>query len=428
MALSRRGMLAAAGGMALAAPAVVRAQAARPDKLMVFAHRIHKQVATTGKGGDITAAWSRRTGVEVEWVTFEIGPLGDRLFREASLDRTSVDVGFVLNTQATERLAKLFEPLGPLMAHGEPVENMGDIFPGLLQGMEVGGALYGIPFRHASSGLHYNEAIFAERGVAGPPATVEDLIAIAKTCTFRRNGQPVSGFVMGGLGYADVIAFARAWDGDFITPALQVACNQPPMVTAVAALREMYEAGAIPRSIAAIRGEDVNTWMQTGRSATIIAAMGRNAIYNDPQKSSYPGQIKTVPFPVARALAGRYAVAPTKVEFWGMAIPRSSAHKELAMSFIRAMAGKEATVLAALNGNGPVRNSAYDDPRIREVLPYAEAERNVLRVSRVAIPAFENAARAGDALEEEAQAAVLGMKSPQKAMDDLAERTRKLLG
>ena len=84
--------------------------------------------------------------------------------------------------------------------------------------------------------------------------------------------------------------------------------------------------------------------------------------------------------------------------------------------------------MAALNGNGPVRNSAYDDPRIRQALPYAEAERRVLQVSRVAIPAFDNAAKAGDLLQEEVQAAVLGMKTPQKAMDDLTERTKPLLG
>jgi multiple sugar transport system substrate-binding protein len=384
-------------------------------------------VATTGRGGDITAGWTQQTGVPIEWVTFEIAPLADRLFREASLSRTSVDIGFLLNTQATSRMAALFEPLGPFMQHA-PIEDFSDIFPGLVDGMTVGGECYGVPFRHASSGLHYNATIFAERGLSGPPGTVEDLIEAAKACTWRRDGQPVSGFVMGGLGYADVIAFARAWDADYITTKMEVVCNQPPMLRAVSALRALYEVGAMPRGIAAINGEDVNVWMQTGRSAMIIGAMGRNAIYNDPTKSRFPGKIKTVPFPVARALAGKYAVAPTKVEFWGMALPRAGQHKDLAWSLIQALSAKDATTLAALNGNGPVRNSTYDDPRIRRSLPYAEAEREVLRVSRVAIPAFENEARAADAFEEEVQAAVLGMKPVQQAMDDLAERTRKLIG
>jgi len=236
------------------------------------------------------------------------------------------------------------------------------------------------------------------------------------------------GFVMGGLGYADVIAFARAWDADYITADMKVVANQPPMVAAVSALRDMYAAGAMPRNLTAINGEDVNLWMQTGRGAMIIGGMGRNAIYNDPQKSRFAGKIKTVPFPVSSTIAGKYKVAPTKVEFWGMAIPRASRHKQEAWSLIRAMSSKQSTRMAALNGNGPVRSSTYDDAELRRMLPYAEAERQVLLVSRVAIPAFDNAAKAGDLLQEEVQAAVLGMKPVQQALDDLTERASKLVG
>jgi multiple sugar transport system substrate-binding protein len=415
----------------LAAPlalGAVRARADQPAALNVYAHRIHKIVATGAQGGDITAEWTRQTGIGVNWVTFETAPLADRLFREASLPSTSVDIGFVLNTDATARMEKLFEPLDTAM-QATPIEDPADIFPGLMQGMSIGGHLYAAPFRHASSGLHYNEAFFAERGIGGPPGSIEEMLAAAKRCTYtREDGAKVVGFVMGGLGYADIIAFARAWDADYIDTNMQVVANQPPMVAAITALRELYVAGALPRNIAAINGEDVNVWMQTGRAAMIIGAMGRNAIYNDPAKSSFPGKIKTIPIPVAKALQAKYEVAPTKVEFWGMGIPRNAQHKELAASLIAAMTSRRSTVMAAINGNGPVRNSAYDDPQIRRLLPYAEQERRVLKVSRVAIPAFDNAARAASLLEEEVQAAVLGMKPPEKAMADLTERARKLIG
>ena len=422
MTIARRALLGA-GFAALAAPAVRSA----PAKLTIFSHRIHQIVATGAQGGDITAEWTKRTGVAVEWVTFETAELEERLFREASLASTDVDIGFILNTQATARLAKLFERLDGPMGQ-DAVEDPPDIFPGLMQAMTVGGTLFGVPFRHASSGLHYNEEMFAERGVAGPPATMEELLAAAKSCTYTRGSQRVAGLVMGGLGYADVIAFARAWDGDFITTDFKVVADQPPMVAAITALRGMYEAGTLPRGIAAINGEDVNQWMQTGRTATILGAMGRNAIYNDPAKSRFPGKIKTVPIPVIAALRDRYPVAPTKVESWGMAIPAASANKDLAWSLIRAMSSKQATVMAALNGNGPVRASAYDDPRIRAKLPFAEAERQVLQVSRVAIPAFDNAAKAADVFQEEVQAAVLGLKPVDVAMADATRRTKPLMG
>jgi multiple sugar transport system substrate-binding protein len=421
MAITKRAVLGA-GLAALAAPAI----RAAPAKLTIFSHRIHQIVATGAQGGDITAEWTKQTGVKVEWVTFETAELEERLFREASLSSTDVDIGFILNTQATKRLATLFERLDATMAK-EPVEDPPDIFAGLSQAMTVEGVLYGVPFRHASSGLHYNEEMFAERGITGPPATMEDLLAAAKACTYTRSGQRVAGLVTGGLGYADIIAFARAWDGDFITTDFKVVADQPPMVTAIGTLRGMYEGGTLPRGIAAINGEDVNQWMQTGRAATILGAMGRNAIYNDPAKSRFPGKIKTVPIPVIAALKDKYPVAPTKVESWGMAIPGASANKDLAWSLIRAMSSKQSTVMAALNGNGPVRASAYDDPRIRAKLPFAEAERQVLKVSRVAIPAFDNAAKAADVFQEEVQAAVLGLKPVDVAMADCTKRTKLLM-
>jgi multiple sugar transport system substrate-binding protein len=424
MTISRRSLIGATAVAAGLAASGARAQAQR---LNIYAHRVHRTVATGTQGGDITEAWSQRTGIGVEWVTFDTGPLQERLFREASLRETSVDIGFLLNTQTVPRITTLFEPLDEYMAR-DPIEDVADIFPGMLQGMTIGGKLYGLPFRHASSGLHYNEEILAERGISGPPRTIEELVEVAKRCTYTRaNGTPVVGFLLPGVTYPNVIDIARAWDGEFITPDMRCVANEKPMVNAITLLRELFVAGAFPRNFAGISTEEVNVWMQNGRAALIINSMGRNQIYNDPQRSQFPGKIKTTTIPVSRELSGKFEVAPAKVEFWGMAIPRASRNKERAWSLMKEMVSRENTLKAALNGNGPVRNSTYDDPRIRARVPYADAERAVLKVARVPMPAFDQAARAGDFFKEEAEAAVLGMKTPQQAMDDLVRRVQPLL-
>jgi multiple sugar transport system substrate-binding protein len=425
MTLDRRTLIR---GTALAAAFAGSAARAQPQKLSIYAHRVHRTVATSGQGGDITAGWSQRTGIAVEWVTFDTGPLQERLFREASLSETSVDIGFLLNTQTVPRITTLFEPLDEYMAR-DPVEDPDDIFPGMIRGMTIAGRLYGLPFRHASSGFHYNEEILAERGITSPPRTIEELADVAKRCTYTRaNGTPVVGFLLPGVTYPNVIDIARAWDGEFITPDMRCVANEPPMVKAITLLRELFVAGAFPRNFAALGTEDVNVWMQTGRAAMIINSMGRHQIYNDPQRSQFPGRIRTTTIPVSRELAGKFEVAPAKVEFWGMAIPRNARNKPQAWSLMKEMLSREATLKAALNGNGPVRNSTYDDPRIRARVPFAEAERAVLKVARVPMPAFDQAARAADLFREEAEAAVLGMKTPQQAMEDLVRRVRPLLG
>jgi len=414
-------------GMAVGALAAAgRPAFAQATKLNVYAHRVHRTVAT-GPGGDIVEGWSKATGGSVEWVTFDTGPLQERLFREASLGETSVDIGFILNTQAVSRITNLFEPLGPYMQRN-PIEQPGDVFPGLMSGFTVRGQLYALPFRHASSGLHFNEEILAERGFSGPPKTIEELVEVARRCTYTRaNGTQVVGLVLPGVTYPNVIDIARAWDGEFITPDLKVACTEPPMVRAITLLRELYQAGAFPRNFATLGTEDVNVWMQQGRAAMVLQSMGRNQIFNDPAKSQFPGKIKTTTIPVSRELQGKYPVAPAKVEFWGMAIPKNSKNKDKAWALMKEMLSRENTIKAALSGNGPVRASAYDDPRIRQRVPFADAERAVLRVARVPMPAFDGAAKAADFFKEEAEAAVLGMKTPERAMADLANRVKPLL-
>ena len=83
--------------------------------------------------------------------------------------------------------------------------------------------------------------------------------------------------------------------------------------------------------------------------------------------------------------------------------------------------------MAALNGNGPVRGSTYADPAYKETIPYADAEQAVLAVARLAVPPFDNAARASDNMVELVQAAVLGHMSVEEAMNTLQERVEPLL-
>ena len=52
---------------------------------------------------------------------------------------------------------------------------------------------------------------------------------------------------------------------------------------------------------------------------------------------------------------------------------------------------------------------------------------SVLKVARVPLPAFDEAARAGDIFKEEAEAAVLGMKTPEAAMAAVVQRVKPLL-
>ena len=423
MAVTRRALVALA--TALAAPAIIRARAAAPV-LNVLAHRIMR-IVCDGAAGNVTTEWARRTGSRIEWLTFDQGPLQERMMRELALPETTIDIAFVLNAWMTPQTAAYFEPLDALM-QAAPIEDVGDIFPNLIQPTRFNGKPYAMPFRHSTDALAYNETLLAERGITAPPQTIEDFAEAVRKLTYKRsNGASVSGFAIPGAYYGNVVDVARAWNGDFITPDRRYVGNEPGMVNTVALLASLYKDGNLPRNFLALNSEDVNPLVQTGRVAMTTAGIDRNRIYNDPDKSDFAGHVKATFLPVAKSLQSTMPVAAAKTEFWSLAIPKNSRNKEQAWELIRVLMAKRGTLVAALNGNGPVRASTYDDPKFAAVTPYAADAKIILKSARVPLPAFDQANRAADMIKEQVESALLGRKTPQQAMDDLGNMVQPLL-
>ena len=410
-AFTRRGLLAGAACAGLARTAAAQD---KPGKLTVLGHRVHQLTATQGKGGDATAAWREQNGVRVDWVTLDIDPIHDRLFREASLSRTEINIGFMLNARAVPGVMHLFEPIDAFMASA-PIEDFSDIQPKFVATFAQGGQHFGIPYRHAVDALHYNKAILQEREVEGPPKTIEDFLPTARKLSFTRpDGTKVAAFAFEADNYNTVVKFARAFGGDFITEDYKIVADQPPMVQALQLMQDLFKEGHLPKTITAMNQNDLVGAMQTGQVAMMAFPFGRTTLFNDPKASKYPGQFVTGLFPGNAEMTARGEVVST-AEFWAMTIPKNSTNKDLAWSLIRELSTKHNTVVEAANGNGPVRLSAYQDATLNQLVPYAATEAIALKWSRVPMPAFNKSAQAKDICIEEMQAAMLGMQSPQES-------------
>lgn len=423
--LTRRGALAlSAGALALLSGGRAQAQA---KNITVLGHRVHQAAATTGPGGDATEAWRKASGAEVTWATLgDVNAIHERLLREASLSETSIDVAYLLNGRAIPRNLKLFEPLDAHLQK-DAIENFADFAPGLVAPLKLDGGLHGIPVRHATNALIYNEALFAERGVA-LPKTFEELIEAARKLTFRRDdGTQVYGMAFTSVFASNFLTLARGLGGDYMTADGKIVCTEPGMVKTVAALADLYKAGALPRNIVNLNNEEVTTWMQQGRAAMTINPFARLVSYNDPQKSKYPGKLKSMLVPVGDGLAGKVTYAPT-VEFWALTIPKAAKQKDASWGFIKALSSPQGTLAMALNGNGPTRVSTYADAKLTSLLPYAADEAQALKAARIHLPAFDEQTRAHDIFVEETQAAIIGTKPADKAMAEAATRVKPLAG
>lgn len=425
--LSRRefGLMAGAAAASSALPSASRAQA---KTVTALGHRVHQTSATTGAGGDATEAWRKQSGASVNWVTFgDVNAIHERLLREATLGETTIDVAYLLNGRAVPRNLRLFEPLDALLKDA-PIEAMEDFAPGLIAPLKLDGALHGIPVRHATNALIYNEALLEERGVAKLPASFEELAELARKLTFKRDdGTQVHGLAFTAVFASNFLTLARCFGGDYMTADGKLVANEPGMIKALSLLADFYKAGVLPRNFATVNNEEITTWMQQGRAAITINPFARLVTYNDPSKGKYAGRFKSLLPPMVAELAGKVAFAPT-TEFWSLVIPKNARQKPLGWEMIRALSSKAGTAAMALNGNGPVRISTYDDPKLKAAMPYAADEAAALKASRIHLPAFDEQSRAHDIFIEETQAAVLGLKAPQAAMDDAVRRVRPLLG
>jgi multiple sugar transport system substrate-binding protein len=423
--LTRRHVLGSTvGGTALLAMGPQLRAASKT--LNVLSHNVHRTVLTTGAAGDLTESWRKANDADISWTTFDSNPLQDRLFREASLNQTEFDVGYLIDNRATAQVAKLFEPLGAYQAKA-PIEDFEDIAPGLVSALTVEGKLVGIPVRHATQALFYNEALLEEKGIKAPPTTIEELVDQARQLTFTsKAGTPVVGMVLASDLAVFPVMFARAFGGDFITREFKLVPDAGAMEKALAVLKDMFEAGALPRSYATTKNDDQVTWVQQGRAAFTVLPFARFAQLNNKDQSAYPGRIKAVEFPISSVLKGKVPMAAV-VESWAMVIPANARNKDLSWSYIQAMSSKAVTTGAARNGNGPVRVSTYADPSFAASQPLAAVEAQVLSRARPAFPAFPEAVRAQAIFLEEVQLAVLGRKPVKDAVAAIVERVKPLL-
>ena len=105
--LTRRDALLGIAGATMTAAGPAFAQ---EKKLTVVAHAVHRAAATTGKGGDITAAWREKNGASIEWLTFGVDATNERALREASLAQGSIDIAFVARDG---RIIKVYSAVRP---------------------------------------------------------------------------------------------------------------------------------------------------------------------------------------------------------------------------------------------------------------------------------------------------------------------------
>jgi len=426
--ITRRMALAGMGGVA-AAGLIGMPAFAQANTFNIVGHDAHRSAATGEKGGNVIAAWEKEHNTTVNWITLDVPSITDRILREASLGSTSVDMGFIV--YMTQRTLKLMEPLEAHLA-SDPIDgDISDFPPALLDNLKVDGTLRGLPIRITAMGMVYNEAILEERGITQMPTTFEELADIWRKCTFTRDdGSKVHGMMFFGTqNLSDVYSnISRSFNGDYILNDLSLVANQDGNIKALEAMKQLYDEGVYPSECFTNTGQDLLNYMTAGRAAFIITSVTNVARLNATADSKYAGRFKVLgDWPMAAEFAGKVPYSPL-LQSWSIVMPRNlpDDRKPLSWSFMKNLVSLDSVVRMTLNGNGPARVSALEDPRLAD-LPYRDYFAHGLKYGRVHVPHIDNAVRVNDIFVQASQAAILGRTPIKQAMDDAVAQAKPLI-
>src|SRR5262245_41882090 len=125
--------------------------------------------------------FEQETGIKVRLETFPDDPYRQKLRSEFTAGNSTVDLFQTLvpfdGLQFSS--AGWYAPLEEFMRTVPPGYDWDDYEPSTTALLKIGGKQVGVPLHSETQLLMYNKELFQKAGVAGPPATYEEALAVA---------------------------------------------------------------------------------------------------------------------------------------------------------------------------------------------------------------------------------------------------------
>jgi multiple sugar transport system substrate-binding protein len=305
----------------------------------------------------------------------------------------------------------LLEPLQSSMSDFNTLA--GQVFPGALETNRFNGKYYGLPLDTNTRIEMYSTAALAQAGVSTPPATFDDLKALAS----KLNGKSVFAFADNGLSGWNVLPWIWSAGGDITDKDYTKATgylNSPASVAGVQMLYDLYQQKQLPNIIlGGTGGLATSDGLATGKYATILDGPWMYPIFasSHPEFKLQVAQVPAGPGGSVSVVGGEDTV-----------VFRQSKNKALAEEFTRYLLSAEAQLTFAKIG----QMSVLKDLDVTSVNPTYGPFVQQLKTAkpRPPVPAWP---KIDDLLQRHLQAAFKGDVTIQQALDQAASETDALL-
>lgn len=260
------------------------------------------------------------------------------------------------------------------MSDYAPQEHIDAQLPALIENDTIDGRLVALPLRIGFGMLYYRADLLEKYGYDAPPATWEELEAMA---TAIQEGERAEGndefwgFVWQGNSYEGLTTNALEWHvsetGDnFLTSDGEILVNNDASVAAYE--RAANWVGTIsPPGVVSYQEEEARSVWDIGN-----AAFMRNwpYAYTLSQESENIPEFGVAPLPEGASGSGASALGG-----WHIGVSRYSDHPEASAAFAVYMTSVENQKFYSIDTSSPpAALELYDDPEIQEAMPFASPD------------------------------------------------------
>lgn len=297
-----------------------------------------------------------------------------------------------------------------------PAEFTTGVFDSAWTAAKYNGKIYGVPWINDTKFFFYNTDMFSKAGITAAPKTWDEVEADAKLIKATGVKYPITGsWKQAEAVICDWTQLAAAFGGsDFVDASGKALFNQGGGLAALTFMKKLIDEGLIDPASLSQTEDDVNSVMSAGASAMALNWTYGLAVMNDATKSKVAGKIKVAPSP------GEGSVTTTGVNGgMSLAVTTTTKHPNEALAYALFLASEQSQEMDVANAL-PMWKASFDNPTVTAGNPDLFAAAKIEFAGLVARPVVPYYTKLSNALQDAIQQALLGKKTPQKALDDVA--------
>jgi multiple sugar transport system substrate-binding protein len=297
-----------------------------------------------------------------------------------------------------------------------PADFTSGVFDSAWTAAKYNGKVYGVPWINDTKFFFYNTDMFAKAGIATAPKTWDEVEADAKLIKATGVKYPITAsWKQAEAVICDWTQLAAAFGGsDFVDASGKALFNQGGGLAALTFMKKLIDEGLVDPASLSQTEDDVNSVMSAGQSAMALNWTYGLSVMNDPTKSTVAGKMKVAPSP------GEGSVTTSGVNGgMSLAVTTTTKHPNEALAYALFLASESSQEMDVANAL-PMWKASFDNTNVTKGNPDLFAAAKIQFAGLVARPVVPYYTKLSNALQDAIQQTLLGKKTPQQALDDVA--------